>query len=94
MLAFNEFVRNPKAPKLLVNDVGDIHRLEGGIIQVSFLKVFDRSTSSLNPTEQVTLLWPEHRWVHYVELMAWALKAMQDGYLTRIDPSGRHPGIQ
>jgi hypothetical protein len=41
VIELNVYVRNPKAPKLFVNDIGGIHRLEGGIIEVTLIKKFE-----------------------------------------------------
>ena len=60
MIEFNAYVRNPKAPKLFVNDIGGIHRLEGGIIEMTLIKVFSQPTR-MNPVEQATLIWTDVR---------------------------------
>jgi len=36
MIEFNAYVRNPPAPRILVNNIGGVYRLDGGIIQVTF----------------------------------------------------------
>jgi len=38
MIELNAYVRNPKAPKLFVNDVGAVYRLDGGIIEMTLIK--------------------------------------------------------
>ena len=36
MIEFNAYVRNPPAPRILVNNIGGVYRLDRSIIQVTF----------------------------------------------------------
>jgi|SRR6266436_3460164 len=49
------YVRNPLAPRIFVNNIGDIYRLDGGIIQLTFVQKFQ--DPNLNAVEQGSLIW-------------------------------------
>jgi hypothetical protein len=70
MIEFNSYRRNSRARKIFVNDIGGIYRLDGGIIQVTFINKFE--DPHLVPVEQGSLIWPEHHWHHYGEMLHWA----------------------
>jgi len=36
MIEFNAYVRNPPAPRIFVNNIGGVYRLDRSIIQVTF----------------------------------------------------------
>jgi hypothetical protein len=61
MIEFNACVRKPLAPRIFVNDIGGVYRLDGGIMQVTFVQKFVDG-SNLNAVEQGSLIWPEANW--------------------------------
>ena len=60
MIEFNAYVRNPPAPRILVNNIGGVYRLDGGIIQVTFAWQF--RDPNFNTVEQGSLIWPKANW--------------------------------
>ncbi|HLK83967.1 MAG TPA: hypothetical protein VKT99_21090 [Xanthobacteraceae bacterium] len=38
MIEFNVYVRSPLAPRIFVNDLDGIYRLDGGIMQITFVQ--------------------------------------------------------
>jgi hypothetical protein len=74
MIEFNSYVRNPLAPRIFVNDIGSIHRLDGGIMQVTFVQKFTHP--KLDAVEQASLIWPEANWHAYRGLLQWVQKGM------------------
>jgi hypothetical protein len=77
MIEFNAYVRNPLAPRIFVNDIGGIYRLDGGIMQVTFVQKFH--DPNLNAVEQGSLIWPEHNWFHYGDMVHWAMQQIARG---------------
>jgi hypothetical protein len=57
MIEFNAYVRNPPAPRIFVNNIGGVYRLDGGIIQVTFAQQL--RDPNFNTVEQGSLIWPE-----------------------------------
>jgi hypothetical protein len=74
-------VHKPRAPKLLVNDIGGIYRLEGGLIQVTFIQKFEDHRR--NAIEQGSLIWPEQSFHQSEHLMRWAVKEIARGTFSR-----------
>jgi hypothetical protein len=75
--------------KTAVNDLGGIYRLDGGIVEVTLIKKFDESLTRLFPIEQVTIIWPEHRWLHYAEMLHWVQNELARGTFQRDLPQLR-----
>jgi hypothetical protein len=90
MIQFNDYARNAKAPKLFVNEIGGIHRLEGGIIEVTLIKRFEQPTR-WNPIEQVTLIWPEASWFNYAHTLEWVTKEITRGTFRGDVPAALKP---
>ena len=83
MIEFNSYVRNPLAPRIFVNDIGGIYRLEGGIMQVTFISKFH--DPNVNPVEQGSLIWPAHDWYRYGDMLHWAQQEIARGTFNRGD---------
>jgi hypothetical protein len=83
MIEFNAFVRNPLAPRIFVNDIGGIYRLDGGIMQVTFVQKY-QDGSNLNAVEQGSLIWPEANWFHYAGMLHWAKKEIERGTFSNV----------
>ena len=77
MIEFNAYVRNPLAPRIFVNNVGGIYRLEGGIIQATFVQQF--RDPNFNTVEQASLLWPEAHWHAYGDMLQWVQREIERG---------------
>jgi hypothetical protein len=79
MIEFNAYVRNPLAPKIFVNDVGGIYRIDQGIWQVVFINKPHLPEGSTDAVEQGSLIWPERRWHASGELFRWAMAEILGG---------------
>jgi hypothetical protein len=69
MIELNAYRRNARAPKIFTNSIGGIYRLEGGIIQVTFINKFE--DLSRTPIEQGSVLWPDSNWHEYGRTLRW-----------------------
>jgi hypothetical protein len=66
-----------------VNDIGAIHRLEGGIVKVTFIEKFE--DPHFNPIEQISLIWPESSWIEAEAMTRFAIQELAHGTFSRHD---------
>jgi hypothetical protein len=59
---------NPSASRIVVNNLGAIYRLDGGLVQVTFVQRYREP--NLSAVEQASLpIWPEAQWHAYGDTM-------------------------
>jgi len=79
MIEFNAYIRNPLAPKLFVNDVGGIYRIDQSIWQVTFINKPQNAGAAGDAVEQGSLIWPERNWYAAGDLFRWAMAEILRG---------------
>jgi hypothetical protein len=56
-----------RAPRIFSNNLAGIYRLDGGLIQTTFVEQF--RDPHLGAVEQASLIWPEAHWHAYGDML-------------------------
>lgn len=83
MIDLATYVRNPVAPRVFVNAVGGIYRVDASLIETVFIIKSENLTR--NPVEQVSLIWPVKEWYAHIDMMSWIQREISQGAFDSAD---------
>lgn len=80
---------NPLAPRILVNNLGGIYRLDGSLVRVTLVQQYREP--DVSAVAQASLIWPEAHWHAYGHTMRWVQREIVKGTFCGEAPQlGRH----